>query len=85
MPCRLFQPTASPAAAARAQQAGAAAGGITAVTYNILADKFATSGYHSYCPAQWLEWRYRLPRILQELDGYDADVICLQEVRFTPS
>ena len=58
----------------------AAASTLKAVTYNLLADKYAVSGFHSYCPARWLEWSYRLPRILKELDDYDADVMCLQEV-----
>ena len=56
---------------------------LTAVTYNILADKYATSGFHSYCDSRWLQWRHRLPLILAELDGYNADVICLQEVPCT--
>lgn len=76
---RLFQPTANPAAAGTL--AGAATGSLRAITYNLLADKYATSGFHSYCPARWLEWGHRLPLILRELDGYDADVICLQEAR----
>jgi CCR4-NOT transcription complex subunit 6 len=36
--------------------------------------------YHSYCPNQYLEWRYRLPHIAAELLHYNADILCLQEV-----
>ena len=77
---RLFQPTAGTDVALIATR-DTAAGTLKAVTYNLLADKCALSGFHDYCPTRWLEWGYRLPRILDELDSYDADVICLQEVR----
>jgi mRNA deadenylase 3'-5' endonuclease subunit Ccr4 len=45
------------------------------------ADKYATSGIHSYASAEQLAWGSRWPRILQEIQKYDADVLCLQEVR----
>lgn len=32
------------------------------------------------CPFRWLAPEYRRPLIVQELLGYNADVICLQEV-----
>ena len=52
------------------------------VTYNILADGYATSGLHdmSYCSAKHLSWEYRSKRILAELKLYDADILGLQEV-----
>lgn len=51
------------------------------VTYNILADVYATSGLHdSYCSAAHLSWEYRSKRILCELKMYDADILGLQEV-----
>ena len=31
------------------------------VTYNILANKYAVSGYHDYCPDALLEWSHRGP------------------------
>lgn len=54
---------------------------IKVITYNILANRYAMSGHHNYCPPQHLDWGYRCPRILQELGHYDADIICLQEVQ----
>ena len=53
---------------------------LTIISYNILADKYAVSGWHSYCPPEHLQWSSRLPRLIQELRNYSADIICLQEV-----
>ncbi|XP_022123100.2 2',5'-phosphodiesterase 12 [Pieris rapae] len=55
------------------------------VTYNILADLYCDSDYtrtvlHPYCPSYALEIDYRKQLILKELTGYNADIICLQEV-----
>ena len=50
------------------------------VTYNILADKYATGGMHQYCPPQFLAWPYRKQRILEELLGLRPDILALQEV-----
>ncbi|KAK9821281.1 hypothetical protein WJX74_008549 [Apatococcus lobatus] len=55
------------------------------VTYNILADQYASQEHSqkvlfSFCPSRWLDPDYRRPLVLQELLGYHADVICLQEV-----
>jgi CCR4-NOT transcription complex subunit 6 len=51
------------------------------VTYNILADIYATQQIFPYCPKWALSWRYRRVQILRELEQYDADIICLQEVQ----
>jgi hypothetical protein len=59
---------------------GAAPDLLTVVSYNLLADKFASSGAHDYCPAQFLTWAQRGPKLIAELLGYRAHVICLQEV-----
>ncbi|CAK1549831.1 unnamed protein product [Leptosia nina] len=55
------------------------------VTYNILADLYCDSDYtravlHPYCPPYALEIDYRKQLVLKELIGYNADIICLQEV-----
>ncbi|KAG2451490.1 hypothetical protein HYH02_004088 [Chlamydomonas schloesseri] len=50
------------------------------MTYNLLADKYTRGGWHSYCPPQHLHWDSRRERILQEIDSYSSDIICLQEV-----
>lgn len=54
---------------------------LTVVTYNILADKYATGGFHGYCSPQHLAWSYRRALLERELLGFQADVLCLQEVR----
>jgi len=50
------------------------------ITYNILADSYATTEQYGYCPTWALEWSYRSQRIKKELLLHDPDIICLQEV-----
>lgn len=58
------------------------------VTYNILADAYLVrpGRIESYAndltgvQASDLVWESRLPRLLSELEGYGADIVCLQEV-----
>lgn len=54
------------------------------VTYNILAEPFATSEQayttlYPYCDQEVLQSEYRIQRILAELLACDADIVCLQE------
>ncbi|GMH36394.1 hypothetical protein BSKO_04262 [Bryopsis sp. KO-2023] len=51
-----------------------------AVTYNILANCYAYEPENLHCPREVLLWESRSPRILAELESYDADIVCLQEV-----
>jgi CCR4-NOT transcription complex subunit 6 len=51
------------------------------VSYNVLADCYATKERYPYCPSWALEWEQRGPRLIEEILGYDADVVCLQEVQ----
>mmetsp|Transcript_22597 Transcript_22597/g.70163 ORF Transcript_22597/g.70163 Transcript_22597/m.70163 type:complete len:453 (+) Transcript_22597:108-1466(+) len=53
---------------------------MTIVTYNILADKYCMSRKHDYCPVRARQWPRRLEKLKIELLGYDADILCLQEV-----
>lgn len=58
---------------------------IRIVSYNILADvyaetKDALNTLFSYCKIDALAADYRKQLILRELEGYNADIICLQEV-----
>ena len=55
--------------------------GFTLVTYNCLAEIYATSEVYPYCPAWALPWNYRRRNILRELVAYHADIMCLQEVQ----
>ncbi|XP_026487733.2 2',5'-phosphodiesterase 12 [Vanessa tameamea] len=55
------------------------------VSYNILADLYCDSDFsrtvlHPYCPPYALHIDYRKQLIIKELKGYNADIICLQEV-----
>ncbi|XP_017115627.1 2',5'-phosphodiesterase 12 [Drosophila elegans] len=58
---------------------------IRVVTYNLLADLYASSDYagktlFSYCPAKYLQIDFRKPLFINEIIGYNSDLICLQEV-----
>lgn len=55
----------------------------TVLSYNILADMCTLTGRHSYCQTWALVWEYRRKKLLEEIIGYDADIICLQEVIIT--
>jgi CCR4-NOT transcription complex subunit 6 len=55
-------------------------GSFTVLSYNILADTYATNDTYSYCPTWALSWAYRRQNLLREIIGYHADIICLQEV-----
>ncbi|XP_071792543.1 2',5'-phosphodiesterase 12-like [Asterias amurensis] len=55
------------------------------VSYNVLADMYADSDYsrdflYPYCPKDALEIDYREQVLLKELSGFNADILCLQEV-----
>ncbi|KAJ6649851.1 2',5'-phosphodiesterase 12, partial [Pseudolycoriella hygida] len=55
------------------------------VTYNLLADLYADSDYSRsilfpYCPPYALAIDYRKQLFMKEIAGYNADIICLQEV-----
>ena len=53
------------------------------LTYNILADLYATQHAFPASEAHTLLWQYRRQLILRELALYDADIVCLQEVQST--
>lgn len=55
----------------------------TVLTYNILADLYATQHAFPSSEAYTLLWQYRRQLILRELALYDADIVCLQEVQST--
>lgn len=52
----------------------------TIMSYNVLCERYATSTLYGYTPSWALSWSYRKDLIMQELGGYNADIICLQEV-----
>ncbi len=50
------------------------------VSYNLLANKYAITQNHDYCPLEFRRWSYRLPRLCEEILGFQGDIVCLQEV-----
>lgn len=60
-----------------------ARGTFTLLSYNLLADLYATSDMFSYCPPWALSWTYRKQNLLREIVSYGADILCLQEVTIT--
>jgi 2',5'-phosphodiesterase len=60
---------------------------IRVVTYNVLADYYADSvdgrtKLFNYCPQYAIDIDYRKQLLLKEIVGYNADILCMQEVDF---
>jgi CCR4-NOT transcription complex subunit 6 len=53
---------------------------VTALSYNILCDKYCTQSQYGYTPSAALAWEHRRETILAELRERDADIVCLQEI-----
>jgi len=51
------------------------------MTYNVLAEVYATKQVYPYCPLWALSWGYRKQLIMKEIKHRDADIICLQEMQ----
>lgn len=51
------------------------------LTYNILAEIYATRQMYPYCPVWALSWSFRRELLHRELQTYNADIICMQEVQ----
>ncbi|XP_077213840.1 carbon catabolite repressor protein 4 homolog 1-like isoform X2 [Tasmannia lanceolata] len=56
-------------------------GAFRVLSYNVLSDIYAFGGYNNYCSSWALTWQYRSKNLLREIVGYDADILCLQEVQ----
>eukprot|EP00536_Pseudo-nitzschia_multiseries_P014782 jgi/Psemu1/40148/gm1.40148_g len=62
--------------------AGAGAGArFRIVTYNVLAEIYATQQQYPYCDIWALSWEYRFHNIMREIIDAAPDVVCLQEVQ----
>ena len=46
----------------------------------MICERAATERLYGYTPKNALEWSYREELIINEIESYDADVLCLQEV-----
>jgi CCR4-NOT transcription complex subunit 6 len=53
---------------------------VTALSYNILCDKYCTQSQYGYTPSGALSWEHRRETILAELRERNADIVCLQEI-----
>ncbi|KAJ4290894.1 Glucose-repressible alcohol dehydrogenase transcriptional effector [Kalmusia sp. IMI 367209] len=53
---------------------------VTALSYNILCDKYCTTSQYGYTPSGALSWDHRRETILAELRERNADILCLQEI-----
>lgn len=51
------------------------------VSYNILAEIYATKQAYPYCDAWNLSWPFRRKMIMDELEDCQGDIICLQELQ----
>ncbi|KAK9451759.1 Endonuclease/exonuclease/phosphatase [Limtongia smithiae] len=62
----------------RESEKGAEDGVFTILSYNILCQWY--TGVYGYTPSWAIAWDYRKENIRQEIESYDADILCLQEV-----
>ncbi|KAM3594467.1 uncharacterized protein V6R79_008421 [Siganus canaliculatus] len=55
----------------------------TVMSYNILAQDLleANQGLYEHCPLEVLDWSYRCSLILEEIQKWAPDILCLQEVQ----
>ncbi|CAM9336772.1 unnamed protein product [Chrysoparadoxa australica] len=63
--------------------AGASAGGVRfrVVSYNLLAELYATQQAYPYCDFWALSWNYRKENLIKEILEASGDILCLQEVQ----
>lgn len=52
----------------------------TVLTYNILAQDHIYRTAYPYCGKHTLKWNQRKSRLAAELEAYDADIVCFQEM-----
>ncbi|KDO21160.1 hypothetical protein SPRG_12941 [Saprolegnia parasitica CBS 223.65] len=56
-------------------------GSFRVLSYNVLAEIYATRQMYPYCPMWALNWSFRKQLLKCELQVYNADILCLQEVQ----
>lgn len=54
---------------------------VRVMTYNVLCPTMATVDMYMTTPDAALDWNYRKERILHEIEMYNPDIVCLQEVQ----
>jgi len=53
---------------------------LSVLSWNILCDRAATAAMYGYTPSEALSWNRRRSMILDEMQGRNADIMCLQEM-----
>src|SRR5690606_35945399 len=53
----------------------------TVLSYNVLAEIYATRAAFPQCKPHILNWEFRKWQILRQIKSFDADIICLQEIQ----
>jgi len=53
---------------------------IKVMQYNILAEIYGSADRFYYLPKWALEWNYRKENIIKEIQAYNPDILCMQEV-----
>ena len=51
------------------------------VCYNVLAEIYASRQIYPYCESWALQWDYRRILLMNEIQRYEGDIVCLQEVQ----
>ena len=57
---------------------------VRVMNYNILAPVYASQHQYLY-DTQHLDWSWRWSQLQREISHHQPDVICLQEVQFSPT
>jgi mRNA deadenylase 3'-5' endonuclease subunit Ccr4 len=50
------------------------------ISYNILADSYINPQWYPHIAPELLKWEKRKGTLQQKIEGFEADILCLQEV-----
>ncbi|XP_068577764.1 protein angel homolog 1 [Cebidichthys violaceus] len=80
---RVWEETDESAAAAEPLPFTKASMDFTVMSYNILAQDLleANQELYTHCPLEVLDWSYRCSLLLEEIQKWEPDILCLQEVQ----
>jgi hypothetical protein len=59
----------------------AAPGLVTVMSYNVLANMYATSEKFPFANPESLMWKHRFPKILDQIDAFNPSILCAQEMQ----
>ncbi|XP_037343264.2 protein angel homolog 1 [Pungitius pungitius] len=80
---RVWEETDGSATAAEASPFTTASMDFTVMSYNVLAQDLleANGELYTHCPLEVLDWSYRCRLLLEEIQKWMPDILCLQEVQ----